>query len=74
MFEIKVSRKIFESERNWRRLNNEELHDLYFLANIIRMIKMMYHVWRRGEVQVRYREVKISRPSMMLLWAGQVKF
>ena len=44
MFENRVLRKLFGSERDdvtgeWRRLHNEELHDLYFSPNIIRVIK-----------------------------------
>jgi hypothetical protein len=44
MFENRVLRRIFrpkkeEVEGGWRRLHNEELHNLYISPNIIRVIK-----------------------------------
>jgi hypothetical protein len=44
MFENRVPRRIFGPKRyevmgDWRKLYNEELHNLYSLPNIIRMIK-----------------------------------
>jgi len=43
VFEIRVLRKIFEPKRDkvteWRGLYNEELYELYFLPNIVAMIK-----------------------------------
>jgi hypothetical protein len=44
VFENRVLRRIFGPRRdevmgNWRKLHNEELHNLYFLPNIMRMIK-----------------------------------
>jgi hypothetical protein len=45
VFESKGLRKIFGPKRDEvtgerRKLHNEELHDLYFLPSIIRMIKL----------------------------------
>jgi hypothetical protein len=45
MFENRVLRRIFGPKRNevtggWRKLHNEELHNLYSSPNIIRMIKL----------------------------------
>jgi hypothetical protein len=44
VFENKVLRRLFGPKSNevtggWRKLHNEELHNLYSLQNIIRMIK-----------------------------------
>jgi hypothetical protein len=44
VFENRVLRRIFGSKTHevtgeWRKQHNEELHDLHFLLNIIRMIK-----------------------------------
>jgi hypothetical protein len=44
VFENRVRRRIFEPMRDemtgdWRKLHNEELHNLYSSPNIIRMIK-----------------------------------
>jgi hypothetical protein len=42
-----------EETGGWRKLHNKELHDLYFLASIIRIIKWRMwwdeHVARMGE-------------------------
>jgi hypothetical protein len=50
MFENRVLRKIFGSKKDevtgdWRKLHNEELHNLYSLPNIIRMIKSRRMRW-----------------------------
>jgi hypothetical protein len=44
MFENRTLRKIFRLKREqttekWRKLHNEELHDLYSAINVTRMIK-----------------------------------
>jgi hypothetical protein len=45
VFEKRVLRRIFGPKRDevkgdWRKLRNEELHNLYSSSNIIRMIKL----------------------------------
>jgi hypothetical protein len=45
-----VLRRMFGSKRDemtgeWRKLHNEELHDLYSLPSIIRIIKSMRMIW-----------------------------
>ena len=59
MFENRVLRRVFGSKRDevqeeWRKLNNEELRDLYSLPNILRAVKSRRmrwegHVARMGE-------------------------
>jgi hypothetical protein len=50
VFENRVLRRIFGPKRDevtggWRKLYNEELHDLYASPSIIRMIKSMRMLW-----------------------------
>jgi hypothetical protein len=50
VFENRVLRRIFGSKRHevtggWRKLHNEELHNLYSLPSIIRMIKSRRMRW-----------------------------
>jgi hypothetical protein len=65
VFENRVLRKIFGQKRDeatgdWRKLHNEELHNLYSSPNIIRIIKSKRmrwagHVARMGETSNAYR-------------------
>jgi hypothetical protein len=50
VFDNKVLRRIFGLKRDevmggWRKLHNEELHDMYSLPSIIRMIKSRRMRW-----------------------------
>jgi hypothetical protein len=50
VFENRVLRRIFEQKRDevtgdWRKLHNEELHNLYSSPNIIRMTKSRRMRW-----------------------------
>jgi hypothetical protein len=50
VFENRVLRRVFglkrdEVTREWRKLHNEELHDLYSLPNIIRIMKARRMRW-----------------------------
>jgi hypothetical protein len=65
VFENRVLRRIFGPKRDevtgeWRKLHNEELHDLYSSPSIIRIIKSRRmrwagHVARMGEKRNAYR-------------------
>ena len=87
VFENRVLRRIFrpkrdEVAREWRKLHNEELNDLYSSPNIVRVIesrKWAGHVTRMGESRGVYRmlvekpEVKrpFRRPSRR--WEDNIK-
>jgi hypothetical protein len=72
VFENKVMGKIFGPKRDeviggWRKLHNEELHDLYCLPCIIRMIKSRRMRWagcvtRMGEKRNAYR-ISVGKPE-----------
>jgi hypothetical protein len=65
VFENRVLRRIFGPKRDeltaeWRKLHNEELHDLYSSPSIIRIMKSRRmrwagHVARMGEKRYAYR-------------------
>jgi hypothetical protein len=47
---VRVLRRVFGPKRDevtgeWRRLHNEELNDLYFLPNIVRVVKSRRMSW-----------------------------
>jgi len=72
VFENRVLRRVFGSKRDevtgeWRKLNNEELSYLYFLPNIVRVVKSRRmrwagHVARMGEGRGVYR-VLVGKPE-----------
>jgi hypothetical protein len=50
VFENRVLRRVFGPKRDevtgeWRKLHNEELNDLYSLANIVRVVKSRIMRW-----------------------------
>jgi hypothetical protein len=65
MFENRVLRTLFGLNRDevtgeWRKLHNEQLHDLYSSPSIIRIMKAMRMRWaghlaRKGEKRNAYR-------------------
>jgi hypothetical protein len=69
VFENRVLRRIFGLKRNevtggWRKLYNEELHNLYSSASIIRMIKSRRMRWagyvaRMGEKYAYWWEIRL---------------
>jgi hypothetical protein len=72
VFEKRALRKIFEPKRDevtggWRKLHNEELHNLYSSPNIIRIIKSRRmrwaeHVSRTGAKRNTYR-ILVGKPE-----------
>jgi hypothetical protein len=72
VFENRMLRRIFGPRRNevtgdWRKLHNEELHNLYSSPNIIRLIKSRRmrwagHVARMGETRNAYR-ILVRKPE-----------
>jgi hypothetical protein len=72
VFENRVLRRVFGPKKDevtgeWRKLHNEELSDLYYLPNIVRVVKSRRmrwagHVARMGEVRGVYR-VLIGKPE-----------
>jgi hypothetical protein len=72
VFENRVLRRIFRPKRDevtgeWRKLHNEELHDLYYSPIIIRIIKARRmrwagHVARMGENRNAYR-LLVGKPE-----------
>jgi hypothetical protein len=72
VFENRMLRRIFgprsdEVTGDWRKLHNEELHNLYSSPNIIRMIKSRRmrwagHVARMGETRNAYR-ILVGKPE-----------
>jgi hypothetical protein len=59
--------KTAEVTGNWRKLHNEELHNLYSSPDIVRMIKSRRmgcagHVARMGEKRNSYR-IKVGKPE-----------
>jgi hypothetical protein len=72
VYENRVLRRIFGPKRgevtgDWRKLHNDELHDLYSSPSIIRMIKSRRmrwtgHVARMGEKRNSYR-ILVEKPE-----------
>jgi hypothetical protein len=68
VFENRVLRRIFGPKRDelterWRKLHNEELHDLYYSPSIIRiMMRWAGHVARMGEKRNAYR-LLVGKPE-----------
>jgi hypothetical protein len=71
-FEYRVFRGIFGSKKDevtskWRKLHNEELNNLYFLPNVVRVMKSRRmrragHVARMGEGRGVYRDL-VGKPE-----------
>jgi hypothetical protein len=73
-----------EVARGWRRLHNEELHNLYTPLNIIRVIKLRRlkwagHVARMGEMRIPY-NILVGKPEGKRLlgrprrrWEGNIR-
>jgi hypothetical protein len=72
VFENRVLKRVFGSKRDevtreWKKLHIEELNDLYYLPNIVRVVKSRRmkwagHVARMGEGRVVHR-VLVGKPE-----------
>jgi hypothetical protein len=72
VYENRVLRRVFGPKRDevteeWKNLHNEELNDLYFLPNIVRVVKLRKirwagHVARMGEERGVHR-VLVGKPG-----------
>jgi hypothetical protein len=72
VYENRVLRRIFGPKRDeviggWRKLHNEEIHNLYCSSSIIRIIKSKRtrwegHVARMGEKRIAYR-ILVGKPE-----------
>jgi hypothetical protein len=65
VFENRVLRRIFGPKRDevtggWRKLHNEELHNLYCSSSIIRMIKSRKMRWAGHVARMGRRETRIG--------------
>jgi hypothetical protein len=77
VFEKRVLRRIFGPKSNevtgeWRKLHNEELHDLYFSPNIVRLMKSRRvswagHVARMEDRRNAYRDLMGKPKEIMAL-------
>jgi hypothetical protein len=71
VFENRVLKRIFGPKRDemtgdWRKLHNEELHNLYSSPNIIRKIKSRRMIWAGHVARMGRRGVHIGYS-----WEGQ---
>jgi hypothetical protein len=78
-FENWVLRKIFRPKRDevtgeWRKQHNKELHDLYSLPSIIRIIKSRRMRWAGHVVRMGRRGTRIGHwwESHTVMWTGLV--
>jgi hypothetical protein len=72
VFDYRVLGRIFGPKREevaggWRRMHNEELHNLYASLNIIRMIKSGRMIWARhmelmGNMKIAYK-ILVGKPE-----------
>jgi hypothetical protein len=78
VFESRVLRRIFgpkrEEDGSWRKLHNDELHNLYSSPNIVKVIKSRRmrwagHVARMGEERGVYRDSPSSEAEVKNSWS-----
>jgi hypothetical protein len=72
VFEIWVLKRLFGSKRDevtvkWRKLHNEELHDVYSSPNIVRVIKSRRMRWARHVARIGRRE------ACIVFWWGNLR-
>jgi hypothetical protein len=71
VFEDRILRRIFGPKRDvtegWRKLHNGQLHNLYCLRSIVRLIKSrrmrwVRHIARMGDMKMAYK-ISIGKPE-----------
>jgi hypothetical protein len=72
VFENRVLRRIFGPKRDevtggYRKIHNEELHNLYSSPSVIRMMRWVEHVARIGEKRTAYR-ILVGKPEGKNHW------
>jgi hypothetical protein len=68
VFEKRVLRRIFGPKRDevtgvWRKLLNEELHDLYSSPSIIRIIKSRRMIWAGYVARMGEKRKEVGKPE-----------
>jgi hypothetical protein len=85
VFENKALRRIFgpkrfEATEDWRKLHNEELHNLCSSPDIIRLIKSRRTKWTRYVARMREKRIFVGKPEgtrplgrSRRRWVGNIK-
>jgi hypothetical protein len=59
----RVPRRIFEPKRDWGKLHNEELYNLYSSPNIVRIIKARRMRWSGHGARIGEKMILVRKPE-----------